>query len=219
VTKLTKCELVVLLCGALALALLEQLFARISGQKEVAYTDPITQVKSGISVRTAPVPTSIWFSTSLVITIAALLGICVAALLIGRTLPWQLFRGQSASGHYLAGTAFSFLGGTLVAAGVRFYAGNVDVKDFSTGSAPLVAGLLVGVMIDGRTTKKSSQPDRQAGLLFLLVGALATAFGTIGTNGWFFGTCFFVIFGSLAASAWLVVGIVFERTRDSFETI
>ena len=53
---------------------------------------------------------------------------------------------------------------------------------------------------------------RQLALIYLLIGAVATALGTIqAPSGWFWSTCFLLIFGGLAASVCLTIDIVASR--------
>jgi hypothetical protein len=99
----------------------------------------------------------------------------------------------------------------MTAAAVRFALGNVAVADFATGSAPLIAGLLIGVMFDGLG---DLDRHRQAALMYALMGAIATALGTIGSDGWFFGSCFIIICGSLASSSYLVMDIVIGKSSS-----
>ncbi len=106
----------------------------------------------------------------------------------------------------------AFIIGTLVGMAVRLYLGDVSVHDFAAGSSPIMAGLLFGVILvrsERISGSESAGVDQelQLGAVYVLLGAVATALGTIPASGWFFGTCFLVICGSLAAAAYLVLTI------------
>lgn len=200
-----------LLTGAMAIALAAQLFARRSGVVEVPRTDPITHVTSGVYRRY--VPAAGWFNAGLLFASLGLLALCLAGL-------WWRLRLSSTDepvrellvrNSRVTLSVASFVGGSLIAAYVRYRLGDINVTDFATGSAPLVGALLVGVLVDGLRRGGRIDRSRQVAVMYVLLGALATALGTLGSNGWFFGSCFIVIFGSLAASAYLVIDIVLAQ--------
>jgi hypothetical protein len=89
---------------------------------------------------------------------------------------------------------------------------DVSVHDFATGSSPIMAGLLFGVILvrtegDGSARSVEVNRELQLGAIYVLLGAIATSLGTIPASGWFFGTCFLIICGSLAAAAYLVLSL------------
>jgi hypothetical protein len=100
-----------------------------------------------------------------------------------------------------------FFVGILVGAIVRFFLPNSNVRDFADGSAPIVAALLIAVLVSDSRKEHITQP-RQIAVMYLLIGAVAAAIGTMDANGWIFGLFFELILGGIATSMWLVWDIL-----------
>jgi hypothetical protein len=158
-----------------------------------------------------------WLSWPLIAAAVAMIAVC-----------WRLFAQRRGSGvssvlrerlheRYVPVTVGSFIGGAVIAAGVRFGLGYALVTDFATGSAPIVAALLVGIIVAGSRESTGFPWYRQLALMYLLLGSLATALGTLPANGWFLGTCFFLIFGGLSAATWLTIDIVLNSSPQVSE--
>jgi hypothetical protein len=204
-------ELTALCVGGVAVALAELLFARLAGLKAIAHTEKATGKTIEVAVRI--VPRNNWFTPGLAIA-SGVMFIVLALLLWKRhKLSRQHSLRRVVFGDWRVGvTVGSFYVGTLIAALIRFFLGGVYVASFATGSAPIVAGILVGVIVAGVDNDGLFPWHRQLALMYLLMGALATALGTIpAPSGWFWGVCFLLIFGSLAASVCLTIDIVVSR--------
>ena len=208
-----------LLCFAgVAAALGELVLARLSGPKHELlvnkHTHRYVRNSAGhfikVTVRYFVAPH--WPNVPLVIAFGVVTAIFVC-LLVGRSKARRPLRKRF--WHCgLRVTVASFFVGTLVAAVIRFYLGYVSVSDFATGSAPIMSGILVGVMVVGLDHDGSLLWRRQIALMYLLLGVLATALGTIpAPSGWFWGACFLIIFGGLAASVCLTADVVVNRKQ------
>ena len=91
-----------------------------------------------------------------------------------------------------------------------------DEYNYNVGtsfSAPIVAGILVGVLVAGIGDGNGVPWPRKLALMYLLIGSLATALGTIqAPNSWFYAAFFVIICGSLAASVCLAAQILIGRS-------
>ena len=194
-------ELLLFCTAGIAVTLIELLFARLAARAYVR----------GVLVRTFPAAD--WPSWSLVVAIGLALGACGLIAFTRHRRGSQPSVIDRLKDHRVAITVVSFFVGTLIAAIIRFYLGYIYVSEFATGCAPIVAGILVGVIVAGIDDDGVFPWHRQLALMYLLLGSLATALGTIpAPAGWFWGCLFLIIFGSLAASACLIVDIVLNRS-------
>jgi hypothetical protein len=100
-----------------------------------------------------------------------------------------------------------FFSGILVGATVRFCLGNSNVHDFASGSAPIVAALLIAVLVPVNK-ERHFRPDQQIAVMYLLIGAVAAAIGTFDASGWIIGLSSELILGGIATSIWLVWDIL-----------
>jgi hypothetical protein len=109
-------------------------------------------------------------------------------------------------------TFLSFIGGVVVGAGIRFYLGEISVGNFFVGATPLIAGLVVGIVFSQANVSdadRAAYRQRQLGVIFVLVGAMAGAGGSTPGEGWVYGCCFLLVWGSLAASCYVVMNLIF----------
>jgi hypothetical protein len=155
-----------------------------------------------------------------------LVGLAVAALLLVGFLLWRRKRvlgGEDSDtlltpwrvGSHLRLwlTFLSFMLGVVVGVGIRLYLGAVSTGDFFVGATPLIAGLLVGIVfsqINVSDVDRAAYRQRQLGVIFVLVGALAGAGGSTPGEGWIYGCCFLLVWGSLAASCFVVINLIFS---------
>jgi hypothetical protein len=188
-------DLTLMTAGPLAFVLFEQLLARLRWQTK---TGPDTAVHQ--------------WTTDHVLNAGLLAAFAVMCAYAARVW-WHRYevRGPSEPSRdpRLTNIVRAFLVGTLAGMAVRFYLGDVTVHEFAAGNSPIMAGLLFGVILV-RTEGDSARSvevnrELQLGAIYVLLGAIATGLGTIPASGWFFGTCFLVICGSLAATAYLVL--------------
>jgi hypothetical protein len=201
--------------GGILGALVELLLAHLAGTKDVRRINPFTGQPNAVGVRVFPAKH--WPSMSLAIACAAMSLLCIMLCILlvrkrgGLHKPKSLRRAFKRQSSVVL-TVGSFYVGTVVAAAVRFYLGGISVGTFATGSAPIVAGILVGVIVAGIDDNGRFPWHRQLALMYWLMGSVATAIGTIpAPSGWFWGACFLVIFGGLAASVCLTIDIVVNR--------
>ena len=159
-----------------------------------------------------------------------LVGLAVGALVLVAFLLWRRKRavggGQSDAllapwnvGSHLRLwlTFLSFMSGVVVGVGIRLYLGGVSVASFFEGATPLIAGLVVGIVFSQTNVSdidRAAYRQRQLGVIFVLVGALAGAGGSTPGEGWMYGCCFLLVWGSLAASCYVVMNLIFG-TDDS----
>jgi len=152
-------------------------------------------------------------------------GFVVAALLLVGYLFWLrrgLLRGGGtddllspwrADGRWrLWLTFWSFMIGSVVGALLRFYLGPLVLSGFFQGTTPVMAGLVVGIIFSTTGIPRSDRAayrQRQLGVIYVLIGALAGAGGSTPGEGWLYGTCFVVIWGSLVASSYVVMNLIF----------
>jgi hypothetical protein len=117
-------------------------------------------------------------------------------------------------------TLWSCVAGILVGVAIRLSLGKVDVTAFCNGSAPLIAGLLIGIVFEGSQgaarRAQSSPPhavyrQRQLGVVYILVGAICTAVGNIPGQGSLYRALYLVVCGTLAASCYVVMDFVLEK--------
>jgi hypothetical protein len=109
-------------------------------------------------------------------------------------------------------TFLSFLLGVTIGIGIRLYLGAISVGDFFVGATPLIAGLVVGIVFsqsNASDTDRAAYRQRQLGVIFALTGALAGAGGSTPGEGWVYGCCFLLVWGSLAASCYVVMNLIF----------
>ena len=109
-------------------------------------------------------------------------------------------------------TFLSFMSGVVVGVGIRLYLGGISVAGFFAGATPLIAGLVVGIVFsqtDVSDIDRAAYRQRQLGVIFALVGALAGAGGSTPGEGWIYGSCFLLVWGSLAASCYVVTNLIF----------
>lgn len=109
-------------------------------------------------------------------------------------------------------TFLSFMLGVAVGMGIRLYLGGISVGSFFEGATPLIAGLVVGIVFSQNNVSdadRAAYRQRQLGVIFALVGALAGAGGSIPGEGWLYGCCFLIVWGSLAASCYVVMNLIF----------
>jgi peptidoglycan/LPS O-acetylase OafA/YrhL len=134
--------------------------------------------------------------------------------------PLIYLRSLSTDERRLWLTVGAFGVGVTVGIAERVYLGYINIADFSQGAAPLVAGLLIGVVFEGsRIADRRVQAgggmlvyqQRRLSSFYVLAGSLFTALGALPANGWFFGFCFLVLCGSLAASCYVVMDMVAEH--------
>ncbi|HTW12986.1 MAG TPA: hypothetical protein VME01_09595, partial [Solirubrobacteraceae bacterium] len=140
-------ELVLFSVAGIAVALAELLLAHAAEIEAVQRTDPFTGKPVVVDVREVLPPH--WFNHSLAITSAALLLVCVVLAAICSRAENRHSLTTLLRAPRVIITIGSFYGGTLVAAGIRFYLGHISVSSFATGAAPIVAGILVGVIVAG----------------------------------------------------------------------
>lgn len=156
-----------------------------------------------------------------------LVGLAVAALVLVAFLLWrrkQALREQQSdalltpwkvgSRLRLWLTFLSFMLGVVVGVGIRLYLGGVSAGSFFVGATPLIAGLLVGIVFSQSNvsdTDRAAYRQRQLGVIFVLIGALAGAGGSTPGEGWMYGFCFLLVWGSLAASCYVVVDLIFSK--------
>jgi hypothetical protein len=145
-----------------------------------------------------------------------------AILVVGALLAWRR-HGLRRSDPFLTPqphppgmwlTLAFFIVGIVVGVAVRLDLGYLYVSGFAGGSAPLVGGLLVGILFQGAPGGEAAHDlyrQRQLGVIYMLAGAVCTALGNIPGYGWFYGSCFLVICGSLAAACYVVMGIVLAK--------
>ena len=88
--------------------------------------------------------------------------------------------------------------GIVIGVTVRLGLGRVDVTAFCNGSAPLIAGLLIGIVFDGSPAAQrraltlrhsAAYRQRQLGVIYILSGAVCTALGKIRDSSSFGGDC------------------------------
>ena len=123
--------------------------------------------------------------------------------------PW---RGDSRLRLWL--TFASFMAGVVVGAGLRFYLGPLTLTGFFQGTTPVMAGLLVGIVFSTTNISevdRAAYRQRQLGVIYVLIGALAGAGGSTPGAGWLYGACFLIIWGSLAASSYVVMNLIFGK--------
>jgi hypothetical protein len=109
-------------------------------------------------------------------------------------------------------TFLSFMLGVTIGVGIRLYLGAISVGDFFVGATPLIAGLVVGIVFsqsNASDTDRAAYRQRQLGVIFALIGALAGAGGSTPGEGWVYGCCFLLVWGSLAASCYVVMNLIF----------
>lgn len=109
-------------------------------------------------------------------------------------------------------TFVSFMIGTVVGAALRFYLGPLILNDFFQGTTPVMAGLVVGIIFSTTDISRSDRAayrQRQLGVIYVLIGALAGAAGSTPGDGWVYSACFVVIWGSLVASSYVVMNLIF----------
>lgn len=109
-------------------------------------------------------------------------------------------------------TFLSFMLGVVVGVGIRLYLGGISVAGFFAGATPLIAGLVVGIVFSQTNVSdidRAAYRQRQLGVIFALVGALAGAGGSTPGEGWIYGSCFLIVWGSLAASCYVVMNLIF----------
>jgi F0F1-type ATP synthase assembly protein I len=109
-------------------------------------------------------------------------------------------------------TFLSFMLGVVVGVGIRLYLGGISVTDFFVGATPLIAGLVVGIVFSQTNVSdvdRVAYRQRQLGVIFVLVGAIAGAAGSTPGEGWMYGSCFLLVWGSLAASCYVVMNLIF----------
>jgi hypothetical protein len=113
-------------------------------------------------------------------------------------------------------TYLSFMSGVVVGVGIRLYLGGISVGSFFAGATPLVAGLVVGIVFSQSNVSdidRAACRQRQLGVIFVLVGALAGAGGSTPGEGWMYGCCFLIVWGSLAASCYVMMNLIFGIDR------
>jgi F0F1-type ATP synthase assembly protein I len=154
-----------------------------------------------------------------------LVGLAVAALVLVAFLLWRRKRAlggeqtdalltpwQVGSHLRLWLTFLSFMLGVVVGVGIRLYLGSISVTDFFVGATPLIAGLVVGIVFSQANVSdidRVAYRQRQLGVIFVLVGAIAGAAGSTPGEGWMYGSCFLLVWGSLAASCYVVMNLIF----------
>jgi hypothetical protein len=154
-----------------------------------------------------------------------LVGLAISALVLVALLFWRrrrLLRGETGDalltpwrvGSHLRLwlTFLSFMAGVVVGVGIRLYLGEISVGSFFVGATPLIAGLVVGIVFSqsgGSKLDRAAYRQRQLGVIFVLVGAMAGAGGSTPGEGWMYGSCFLVVWGSLAASCYVVMNLIF----------
>ena len=109
-------------------------------------------------------------------------------------------------------TFLSFLLGVTIGVAIRLYLGAISVGDFFVGATPLIAGLVVGIVFSQSNVSdadRAAYRQRQLGVIFALIGALAGAGGSTPGEGWMYGCCFLLVWGSLAASCYVVMNLIF----------
>ena len=109
-------------------------------------------------------------------------------------------------------TFASFLIGAGVGALLRFYLGPLILNDFFQGTTPVMAGLVVGIIFsttDAPRTDRAAYRQRQLGVIYVLIGAIAGAAGSTPGEGWVYGAFFVAIWGSLVASSYVVMNLIF----------
>jgi hypothetical protein len=80
------------------------------------------------------------------------------------------------------------------------------------GATPLVAGLVVGIVFSQSNVSdidRAACRQRQLGVIFVFVGALAGAGASTPGEGWMYGCCFLIVWGSLAASCYVMMNLIF----------
>jgi hypothetical protein len=110
-------------------------------------------------------------------------------------------------------TFLSFILGVVVGVGIRLYLGGVSTGSFFEGATPLIAGLVVGIVFSQSNVSdidRAAYRQRQLGVIFVLLGALAGAGGSTPGEGWVYGCCFLLVWGSLAASCYVVMNLIFS---------
>ena len=154
-----------------------------------------------------------------------LVGLAVASLVLVAFLLWRRKRALGGAqtdalltpwrvGNHLRLwlTFLSFMLGVVVGVGIRLYLGSISVTDFFVGATPLIAGLVVGIVFSQTTVSdidRVGYRQRQLGVIFVLVGAIAGAAGSTPGEGWMYGCCFLLVWGSLAASCYVVMDLIF----------
>jgi hypothetical protein len=102
--------------------------------------------------------------------------------------------------------------GVVVGVGIRLYLGGVSAGSFFEGATPLIAGLVVGIVFSQTKVSdidRAAYRQRQLRVIFVLLGALAGAGGSTPGEGWMYGCCFLIVWGSLAASCYVVMNLIF----------
>jgi hypothetical protein len=104
----------------------------------------------------------------------------------------------------------SFGVGVLAGAAARHHYGPhpaFPVTAFCTAVTPIVAAMFLGMVLV--ETAKEHRMQKALGLLYLVMGAVATALGTVPSQslGWLYGVCYLVVCGSLGSSAFVVLSI------------
>jgi hypothetical protein len=113
-------------------------------------------------------------------------------------------------------TFLSFMLGVVVGVGIRLYLGGVSTESFFVGATPLIAGLVVGIVFSQSNVSdidRAAYRQRQLGVIFVLLGALAGAGGSTPGEGWMYGCCFLLVWGSLAASCYVVMNLIFSVNK------
>jgi hypothetical protein len=160
-----------------------------------------------------------------------LLGLAVGALLLVAYLLWQRKRAmgrehtdalltpwRTGSQLRLWLTYLSFMLGVVVGVAIRLYLGGISVASFFDGATPLIAGLVVGIVFSQSNVSdidRAACRQRQLGVIFVLVGAIAGAGGSTPGQGWMYGCCFLLVWGSLAASCYVVMNLIFGADRST----
>lgn len=134
--------------------------------------------------------------------------VLIAVALVG-VLAWQ--RGaKTDTDKDLFKTSSSFVAGVIIGAIVRssYGHGTLHISSFCNATAPLIAGLFVGIVFAGSSDRASDPAkrglQRALALLYMLSGAVATAVGNIPETGWVFGCCFLAVWGSLMSSCYVM---------------
>jgi hypothetical protein len=155
-----------------------------------------------------------------------LVGLAIGALVLVAFLLWRrkrALRGEHTDAlltpwrvgsHFRLWLTFlSFMLGVVVGVGIRLYLGGVSTGSFFEGATPLIAGLLVGIVFSQTNVTdidRAAYRQRQLGVIFVLVGAIAGAGGSTPGEGWMYGCCFLLVWGSLAASCYVVINLIFS---------
>ena len=133
------------------------------------------------------------------IAAASTVGVCVQA--ANRSAAWRL-----------KATSASFAVGVVAGAVIRFHLNGIfDVSAFCDATAPLIAGLFIGIVFAGTGNgggRPQVQQVKELGLVYVLSGAVATAFGNIPGEGWVYGCCFLVVCGCVASSCYVIMQMV-----------